>query len=708
MLNPLMLLGLLGVAGPIIIHLIQRQRLRPQPLATLRFLERQDVSNAFAPVPRDLLQLLLRLLLLVLFVLLMVRFTLTSPDAGPRSLVLILDNSMSTQRRTESGTTPFEQHKRHLTELIQNMGPKDEFCLMVAADRIQLETGFLRDRVKLLGALEPCAPSESGSRALYPAIQRALDLMQSRTAVNRAVLVFSDHQRAGYASHLADEEVRTRLADLQTDLLFVGETLPAAANLAVTDGAFLPQRAYLGTSAKLTARVTSFSAETADVAVTFQEEEAAGERRTLTLAPGQSAQIDLVHRFQSPADAACAAVLGEDPLEADNAFRLPMRLRERRQILLVASAVGGEEEEGRTTHQGRALFRYAVNPGQELGLAGGTQIRLKQITPLRLQGGDAGLALCSTVVLYGVDRLPEEAVQDLAAFVQNGGGLILIPERDVSPRRFNESFAPLLGGLRLGGLVEAEQPAAIDTREAVLGAELFLPLVRGEWGDVDEVLFTAYFRLLGKGQAACALRTTDGDWLGAVRSMGRGRVYLQTFSYNLADTSLPRTVCFVPMVQELLSAVGSQERNPAPDVLRAGDAHYMRVPEFQNLQGPVHLAGPLQRRVPLRADRSTLKVEGLVRAGHYKVTHPARQGSRHRWLCVNPVLGESDLTPLSAAEHANLFGTTRSHRLVFDELDRHFVRERELFPLLFWLVAVAFLAEALLGAWQAHRQEDRA
>ena len=86
MLYPLMLLGLLGLAVPVIIRLIQRQRLKPQVLATLRFLEQLDVANAFAPVPRDLLQLLLRLLLLLLFVLLMARLALSGREAGPRDL----------------------------------------------------------------------------------------------------------------------------------------------------------------------------------------------------------------------------------------------------------------------------------------------------------------------------------------------------------------------------------------------------------------------------------------------------------------------------------------------------------------------------------------------------------------------------------------------------------------------------------------------
>lgn len=705
MLNPLMLLGLLGLSVPIIIHLIQKQRLRPQLLATLQFLDREDVSNAFAPVPRDWLQLLLRLLLLLLFIILMARFTRLGRDPGPRTLVVIQDNSMSTQRRVEGGESLFDQQREQLLELIDHMGAKDQFSLMLVGDRIVQETGFLRDQAELRALAGAFGPSESGGRGLYPAIRRALEQVQSHTAVNRAVLVFTDDQKVGYASYLADGRARDLLAEGPADLIFVGDPLPEAANVAVTSGSFLPARTYLGTSAKLTATVTNFAESEQTVEATFFEGETAGEARRLTLAAGQSAQLDLVHMFQSPVDAACSASLADDVLVADNQFRVPMRMRERRQILLVTPATDGEEEDGYATYQGRALFRYAVNPGEELGTGAGTYLRLKRITPLRLQSGDAGLALCSTVVLYGVGELSEKSVNDLASFVRNGGGLVLIPERQLGPRQFNECFAPVLGGLQLGGLHEPADPMSIDTREAGLGAELYLPLLRGEWGDVKSIRFNTYFRLLGSGDAACALRAANGDWLSAVVALGRGRVCVQMFSHSLADSSLPRTTAFVPMVQELIAHVSGDEAATAADLMRVGDVRYVGVPEFRNFEGPVQLVGPEEREITAGGDRANIRVAGLQRAGHYKITHPARKSARQRWLCVNPVLSESDLTPLSEAELAGMFGRDRFHRVGFDELGGHFARQQELFPVLLWLVFAAFGIEALLGAWQARRQE---
>src|SRR5262245_17066466 len=122
MLNPLMLLGLLGLSVPLIIHLIQRQRLKPQPLATLKFLDREDLANAFAPVPRDVLQLLLRLALLALFVLLMARWAVRSSDVGPKTMAVILDQSLSMQQGAsgEGGASTlsvFERCRKQLLSL---------------------------------------------------------------------------------------------------------------------------------------------------------------------------------------------------------------------------------------------------------------------------------------------------------------------------------------------------------------------------------------------------------------------------------------------------------------------------------------------------------------------------------------------------------------------------------------------------------------
>jgi len=193
MLYPLMLFGLLSLSIPIAIHLIQRQRLKPTPLATMGFLDREDVANAFAPTPRDVLQLLLRLLLLSLLVLLMARIVIPA-GGGPRTSVVILDQSLSMQQQVLGDRSSFELHKQRIQELIENKRPEDRIALRLVGDTVTERTGFLKDPEALTQVLDGFTLSESGGLGVMPAVREAVQRLRSRREANPAVLVFSDHQ----------------------------------------------------------------------------------------------------------------------------------------------------------------------------------------------------------------------------------------------------------------------------------------------------------------------------------------------------------------------------------------------------------------------------------------------------------------------------------------------------------------------------------
>lgn len=702
MLNPLMLLGLLGLSVPVIIHLIHRQRLQPRLLATLRFLDQTDAANAFAPVPRDILQLILRLVLLGLFVLLMARITTESATTGARTLAIILDQSMSMQRKLENGETLFERQKAEIGELIEGMTPEDQFSLLLVGDHVAAETGFTTDKSKLKQALEHFAVSDGGGRALLPAIGHAIQELQTRKEPNTCVVVFSDHQRCNYRTGPSDQPLEAILRRGKVQLFLIEEPLPAEPNVAVESGVFYPPQVYLGTSSKLTATVRNYSDEQRTVDVTLAEGESVGESRSLTLAPRETASIDLTRVFEAPADTACKATIKDDVLAADNVVYSPMRVRERRQVLLIAPPREAEQEDTRASAAGIDLLTYAINPGEALGLGAGTCITLKRVTPNVLE--KMSLPLFSTVVIYGLSELPERSVKDLAAYVKNGGGLYVILDKEVSPARFNESFAPLLPGCQLGGWKEPPDPVFIDRNEAGVTVPLLLPLLREEWGDVDDITLSAYFALQNT-TAARALRATNGDILTALLALGQGRICLQAFSCDVKDTSMPRSAVFVPMVQEILSYLGPEGTAEDSDVIRVNEVAYMSLPELRGMSGMVELHGPEKYQFPLLdSERGSIKVEGIQRGGNYSVVHPAKKGMRPRWLAVNPVLGESDLATLSEREQQECFGSVNVARLPYEQLASHFARRREVFALAAVMVFLAFAIEALFGAWQSLRR----
>ena len=905
MLNPWMLLGLIGLAIPVIIHLIQRQKLQPRQLATLRFLEQTDVANAFAPVPRDILQLVLRLILLAVFILLMVRITVPEPSGRPgaRALAIILDSSMSMKQTTglgpeawglrngsvepavpqASGLKPpaclFDVFRQCVANLIADMGPDDQICVMIADDEIRLDTGFLRDPAALQDALDKATagaatgasdqaaagrtsglkppacslPSDAGGRAVLPAIRRTLHRLQTMRHPNTFVLVFSDHQLINYnaewgmrnaesgtalpgtpnsergtavpaSRELAD--IRSLLRHGRAGLLLVtapdakqpnaeaetpqpgtGDAEPGTAaiphsafpiphpNVAVHDATFSPPRAYLGSGAKITAVIANHSAIEQDAEITLIEGTASGETRPLHLAPREAARMDLVHSTCSePEDTPCAVKLEtrnskpetavapqSDVLPADDTFRAPLRVRDRCQVLLVTpperlkpepaamqpAAAGGTRANAEAApeetlpHSGPDLLAYAINPGEALGTGAGTNVNVKRITPNLLQ--KVPLPLYSVVILYGIAELPDQSIADLTAYVQGGGGLWLIPTPDISPARFNDSYTALLAGMRLGAWRVAEgapierrgrgaeaapaersgpgtlDPLLLDTAEGALTDPVLLPLVRGEWGDIQDVSFSSYNQLAGRGDTRCALAArANAECLIATFALGRGAVCVQAFPFDPDQTTLLRSTVFVPLVQQLLDelagAAAGESAAGATDTIRVGDAARMEFPELRSVSGPVSFAlrpdagrpavayeFPLLPAEPAgrpggraAGGPPAVQIADIACAGIYKATQAQKPGMRARWLAVNPIPAESDLTAIgSEAEAKEIFGPARvavvpCQALRASEAKAYpFSRRREVLPIILAALFGAFVIEALAAAFQSARAVRR-
>ncbi len=713
MLYPLMLAGLVGLSVPVIIHLIQRQRLKPQLLATSQFLDEHDLANAFAPVPRDLLQLLLRLLLLTLFVLLMSRLVLNGSGVGPRTMAVVLDQSMSMQQKTGEKGNLFDTAKRQILDLIDSLAPEDRLALVLVGDRVTVETGYLQDKSELRRVAERFDVSDSGAAALLPAVRDAADQLRSRREENACVLVFSDHQRLNYLpigqhdSSAADDPALAGLADALTAsgvrVLLVDDTPPAEVNLTIEQARFNPQRVQVGASSRLTAVIHNRSDKEQTTRVRIQEGEQAGLERSVTLEAGEAAHLDLVHRFEAPTDSACRVEIDDDFLPGDNRFQLPMRMKERQQVLLVGAA-GSRDDEDRdleVSYRGLDLLGYALNPGESLGQPG-TYINIKRVTPQLLSR--VSLPLYSLIVLYGVTELPEQSLKDLAVFVKNGGGLWLIPDHEMSPLRFNNAYGSLLQGFEIGQLKESEQTQGINRSESQLAHPLLLPLVREEWGSLREVFVNHYFGVENGGAGKVALRAENGDPLAVVIRQDRGQVLVQLFDDELESSTLPRTTAFVPLVQHVVAMLGERGEPTSTDTVRVGDVLRMRLPEFRNLKGDAQLAGPETRSFALTGpEGDEIRVEGLLTAGDYEVSHPAKKSGRKRYLTVNPVRGESDLSPLSTPEQESIFGAGNVARLKYAELAGQFSRRHEIVGTLGALVLLAFIAEALCGAWQSRR-----
>jgi hypothetical protein len=717
MLFPWMLLGLAGLGIPVVIHLIQRQRLKPEPLSTLAFLDQEDIANSFAPTPRDVLQLLLRLAVLGLLVLLMTRLVVSRGDAGPRTMAIVLDQSMSMQRKTESGECLFDRSKKQILDLIETMGPDDRMSLTLVGDQVAVETGYLRERSELRRIAERFEGSSAGSKALLPALRNCARQLMSRHEVSSSVLVFSDHRRRSFASSIEEGgrggsdnptlAFRDCLDHSQIRIYLVDERLPEGPNLAIERASFSPTRTAVGSSSRMTAVIRNGSSQEQTTTVQIVEGDQVGERRSLTLDPFETASLDLVHRFEQPKDRPCRVEIEDDVLPSDNRFFVPMRMKEWQQILLVAPGSPRGEDEGRPAGlRGVDLLTYALNPAEALGLGGGASLRVKRIAPTVLER--EALPVYSTLIFYGGGEVSEQSAKDLAAYLDNGGIVWLVPERDLSPAKWNRNFGAILKGFSIGALRQADPPQLISPEEGGLAHPLLLPLLREEWGNSRDLSFSEYYGVEAGGSAQAALRARNGDWLAAVVRHGRGAVVVQLFSGELEASSLPRTAAFVPFVQRIAVDFAGAAAAERPDVLRVGEILDLSVPEFRRLSGELRVSGPETRSFSLGGpEGDQVRLEGLRKAGAYEVSHPQKKTGRERWVGVNAVLEGSDLTPLGEEDQARVLGLRNVQRIPYKALVAQISRRHEIKGILALLLTLAFVAEALAGAWQSRRGARR-
>ena len=142
-LSPWMLSGLAALALPIIIHLLQRKRVVQIPFSTLRFLKLVQSKTARRSRVENLLLLILRCLVFA-FLMLAAARPVVSPKAAnwwggsvPRTIVLVIDNSLSMNYRTTDHTR-LDAARLQALAILDDLRAGDDVAVVAANDRAQL------------------------------------------------------------------------------------------------------------------------------------------------------------------------------------------------------------------------------------------------------------------------------------------------------------------------------------------------------------------------------------------------------------------------------------------------------------------------------------------------------------------------------------------------------------------------------------------
>lgn len=685
-LGPVFLWALPLVAIPIAIHLLHRRKQDVIRWGAMQFLiEGQSRRRKFWRLD-DLLLMLLRAGLVLVLVLALARPIVRTSLLGSgsqREIVLVLDVSLSTARKTGDAST-FDRLLEEADKFVANCGSSDSVRVMLGATTPQWlvsdpVTADAAGRRQLRAQIAQLKPSLA-TADLYSCVRQATEVEALATTESRLVVVLTDGQAQGWRADaiaawqsLSNASKNSSLPTV-VNVLNIGPGDVPARNLSIDSLETNRVLAGVGEEFSMTAHVRNSGSVALEPSVLewTVNRQPLGISSIDALEPGQSVTIALEHVLEERGlyRLACQTTCRDD-MSLDNEAVLIMETTDRVPILIVRSDDDADPQRGDTRFllaalgRGKETAKSAGNDSTKDGTQEDAKRSLFDPTVVRVAELDAvRLSTFRCVLFTSLPELSEGFAQKLTEFVHAGGGVWLALGESTDAVSFNRAFCR--DGEGLSPVMIGEMAGNADSREEFVtihppAAEHPATMLLGDTQrlDIDEARIHRRFRLAPTAaveQLSVLLESGYGEPIAVEKFTGRGRVIVQGFPLGLQWSNLPLCHVFVPMVHEWLWYLiqpSATPRNLEPNMPIA-----QRVSET-NGDGPAVLETPDGTKLELRpsseGDAEVYRFTQTAFPGEYSLEFSPSDAPPSRFpFYVRREAAESDLTPLTTAQQTEL------------------------------------------------------
>jgi Aerotolerance regulator N-terminal len=602
-LAPGFLLGALGIAVPVWLHLLKRSASRPQNFSSLMLFEAQRRSTTrrrrIDHWPLLLLRIAVLLLLAAAFAEPFVRGHL--PGTAPEKLlVLAVDHSFSMR----AGTRLADAQREALAVLAAK--PRQTQAQVVAlGSRADVLTEQVQDPDVLATAIRRISPGDSrGSLVLLAGLARTL---AAGTHVPIELHLFSDMQATG----LPPDFNELRLPQGVTLVLHpVGAAVTP--NWAVESVA-VPAQVWDPAKTRIVASVVGFATPAATRTVSLWiNDRNLGQQSVKVAASGRASVVFAGPDIPYGLVRGSVRIDGADGLPADDRYDFVIQRSERAHGLFV--------------HQGADLatglyFRSA------LGSAADAAVVLDEMTVDQLRSRD--LSAYGFIVLSDVAGVAPAVEARLTAWAKAGGRLLVTAGTAAAQQRRVPVFdAPIAGAHDYTrDAIRFASVSAVDEAYAPAGS-------LADWQGIK----VFYVTRVDASQAQVPLRLADQTPLLLEKSLGKGRVVLFASGFDRLTTDLPLHPQFVAFVDRLASYLSG--RGSRISALTVGDAVDLRPDPA--VAGSADVLAPDGTHPLNLREAAQVQSWSLPAAGFYALT---LADSRHDLVAANASRLESDLAP---------------------------------------------------------------
>jgi len=531
-LNPAMLFGLAGLAIPIAIHLVNRQRAVPLRFSSIRFIKRTTLQQKNRRSLTDLLLLLLRLAFLAAVIV-----ALAGPRWEPESeglpaggetaetVVFVVDASSSL-----SGWGGWEEAVPEFRTQLAAFPEDTAVGLVVFANEVLAEVPPTRDRSLVENTLLTTYPERTeGVPAM--GIKRAVELLGS--APGRRIILLSDFQLSTWQSELLpDIGPGTRI-----DFVEVGEF--EQPNLSILSVDSFASREG-GT--RVIARVKNDSSESAEIPVSLQANGSVLEE-VVQFSPGQIQPVAFSVAEERGVEG--TIFLPEDAYLEDNEYRFWMGPSPSTNVLVVLPLEAEPEKLSEVDFVSKALS-VEILGGSNHYFVSGSDILV-----------DIGSLIGRVEALYlagSVSYLSDEQMGDLQRFLEKGGVAFVSPGK-LAAKQHQKLREQGLSALTYVGRTKSADEKGVPYRVGWINPDSHLGELFDEEAAVDlyQMGIYRYIRFrAGKG-VETLLRSEEGDPLFVRERVGEGTLLTSAWPWDARWSDLPLRFSFLPLLRESLA-----------------------------------------------------------------------------------------------------------------------------------------------------------
>lgn len=655
-LNPLVLIGLITAAIPLILHLLNLRKLRTIEFSSVAFLKELQQTKIRRLKLRQLLLLIIRTLLIIMIILAFARPALRGSILGSigshahSTVVLILDDSFSMIASDQHGER-FKQAKEAARKIIDLLKDGDEAFLIKLSDIPRATIDPATHDFHSLRSIINEAQVTSIRRPFDEALRLSARLLQQSKNANKEVYLITDLQQTLF-SHRSDGDQSTlpSIFDESTKFFVIEIGSETIDNVGIDSVSVLSTILEKDKPVLVSVSLRNFSdTKIQDYVLSAFLQNNRVAQSNVQIEPWGSASAVFSITLKRSGYIKSHIELENDAIEHDNKRYFSLYLPEQINLITLSAS---------KTDLQFINLALATNTAETTQ----TLFKVQHTTPQNFPLMD--LRNFDVIVCAKIFSLSTQDIEQIKKFINDGGSIVLFPEQDIQLVDPKSSLLSALGIPAIQNIMSASpQGTGITFQKIDFDHPLFSTMFeieqqkepRKERFIESPTILKSLQRIAGK-QARTIITLNDGTPFLTEHTFGNGKILFFSVAPTLSWSDFPLKGLFAPLLYRSILHLTSQEGSQVTTY--AGDEPLIKVRSTTSYQGTnkLRLISPDNTEELLLPNQIGTKNTGssrwisvpttlLTKLGYYEVRNNT---SMIQLISVNTDPLESDLRKITS------------------------------------------------------------